>query len=159
MKRAGQRGGGKQPEPERAIGEAANARGGRQFGRRDRNRRARESCALERKPERPGRELIDVHEVVRDRHAMGGQSRQPALFHQLRRPVRDFHSDDPTGLEESRKRGELAPIVRDGLDRAQRAGWIADDAPARLWSDWTQGRAHWSRAWGVSVLGHFLQTT
>jgi len=53
-------------------------------------------------------------------------------------------------------RGELAPLVRDGLDRASRAGWIASDAPSRLWTDWSEGRAHWSRTWGVSILGHFL---
>jgi asparagine synthase (glutamine-hydrolysing) len=52
--------------------------------------------------------------------------------------------------------GELAPLVRDGLDRAARAGWIASDAPSRLWSDFAEGRVHWSRAWGVSILGHFL---
>src|SRR5262249_36268899 len=28
-------------------------------------------------------------------------------------------------------RGDLAPIVRDGLDRLARLGWIAPDAPAR----------------------------
>jgi asparagine synthase (glutamine-hydrolysing) len=53
-------------------------------------------------------------------------------------------------------RGDLAPAVRDGLDRLARLGWIAGDAPARIWSAWDAGRTHWSRAWGLSVLGHFL---
>ncbi len=53
-------------------------------------------------------------------------------------------------------RGELAPIVRDGLDRLARLGWIATDAPARVWRAWDGGRVHWSRPWGLAVLGHFL---
>jgi asparagine synthase (glutamine-hydrolysing) len=54
-------------------------------------------------------------------------------------------------------RGDLAPLVQDGLEHARDAGWIADQAPAQLWNDWTSGRAHWSRPWGVSILGHFLR--
>jgi asparagine synthase (glutamine-hydrolysing) len=53
-------------------------------------------------------------------------------------------------------RGELAPIVRDGLDRLARLGWIAPDAPARVWGAWDAGRSHWSRPWGLAVLGHYL---
>jgi len=53
-------------------------------------------------------------------------------------------------------RGELAPVVRDGLDRLAALGWIASDAPARVWDAWTAGRTHWSRPWGLAVLGLFL---
>ena len=37
-------------------------------------------------------------------------------------------------------RGELAPVVRDGLGHLARAGWIAKDAPARVWHDVAVGR-------------------
>ncbi|HUK32783.1 MAG TPA: asparagine synthase (glutamine-hydrolyzing) [Vicinamibacterales bacterium] len=54
-------------------------------------------------------------------------------------------------------RGELAPLVRDGLQRLADGGWVTTDAPDRLWSDWRRGVTHWSRPWGLSVLGHFLE--
>ena len=53
-------------------------------------------------------------------------------------------------------RGDLAPFVRDGLQRLAGAGWIRADAPDRVWTDWQRGASHWSRPWGLSVLGHFL---
>ncbi len=53
-------------------------------------------------------------------------------------------------------RGDLAPFVRDGLERVARQGWIASDAPSRVWDDWMGGRAHWSRPWGLGTLGHFV---
>ena len=53
-------------------------------------------------------------------------------------------------------RGELAPTVHDGLRRLAARGWITPDAPARVWDAWTAGRVHWSRPWGLAVLGHFL---
>jgi len=53
-------------------------------------------------------------------------------------------------------RAELAPTVRHGLDRLARLGWIASDSPARVWSGWDAGHTHWSRPWGLSILGHFL---
>ncbi|MBZ5555774.1 MAG: asparagine synthase (glutamine-hydrolyzing) [Acidobacteriia bacterium] len=52
--------------------------------------------------------------------------------------------------------GELAPVVRDGLARLADRRWIAPDAPARVWTAWVSGRVHWSRPWGLAVLGHFL---
>jgi asparagine synthase (glutamine-hydrolysing) len=52
--------------------------------------------------------------------------------------------------------GELAPVVHDGLRRLAGSGWIAPDAPVRVWQAWTSGRAHWSRPWGLAILGHFL---
>jgi asparagine synthase (glutamine-hydrolysing) len=53
-------------------------------------------------------------------------------------------------------RGDLGPVVRDGLERLARLGWIAADAPGRIWRAWDGGRVHWSRPWGLAVLGHFL---
>ena len=54
--------------------------------------------------------------------------------------------------------GELGPFVQDGMRRLSDAGWIAADAPDRVWAAWRRGAAHWSRPWGLSVLGHFLST-
>ena len=53
-------------------------------------------------------------------------------------------------------RGDLAPLVHDGLQRLADSGWITADAPDRVWNDWRRGVSHWSRPWGLSVLGHFL---
>jgi asparagine synthase (glutamine-hydrolysing) len=52
--------------------------------------------------------------------------------------------------------GELAPVVRDGLAQLADAHWVTPDAPARVWNAWTSGRVHWTRPWGLAVLGHFL---
>ena len=53
--------------------------------------------------------------------------------------------------------GELAPLVRDGLQRLADGGWINRDAPDRVWNDWRRGVSHWTRPWGLGVLGHFLE--
>lgn len=53
-------------------------------------------------------------------------------------------------------RGALAPVVQDGLRQAADAGWITDAAPQQVWRAWESGTAHWSRPWGLSVLGHFV---
>ena len=55
--------------------------------------------------------------------------------------------------------GELAPFVRDGLQHLAAAGWIQRDAPDRVWADWRAGVVHWTRPWGLSVLGYFLAGT
>ena len=52
--------------------------------------------------------------------------------------------------------GELAPLVHDGLQRLADGGWVTREAPDRVWSDWQRGASHWTRPWGLSVLGHFL---
>ncbi len=49
--------------------------------------------------------------------------------------------------------GDLAPAIRDGMAGLAEAGWIAADAPRRVWSAWESGAAHWSRPWGLGVLG------
>ncbi len=55
-------------------------------------------------------------------------------------------------------RGELGPFVQDGLRRLSDAGWIAPAAPDAMWNAWRQGSTHWSRPWGLGVLGHFLRS-
>jgi asparagine synthase (glutamine-hydrolysing) len=52
--------------------------------------------------------------------------------------------------------GALGPFVQDGMRRLSAAGWIAGDVPDRVWTAWRRGAAHWSRPWGLGVLGHFL---
>jgi asparagine synthase (glutamine-hydrolysing) len=53
-------------------------------------------------------------------------------------------------------KADLAPVVRDGLQRLAESGWITTGTPQRVLSDWQRGVTHWSRPWGLSVLGHFL---
>ena len=53
-------------------------------------------------------------------------------------------------------RGELGPFVQDGMRRLADAGWITAELPDRAWADWLEGVSHWSRPWGLGVLGHFL---
>ena len=55
-------------------------------------------------------------------------------------------------------RGDLAPLVEEGLTRAAQAGWLAHDVPARINREWRAGHVHWSRPWGLSVLGRFAPT-
>jgi asparagine synthase (glutamine-hydrolysing) len=52
--------------------------------------------------------------------------------------------------------GELGPFVQDGMRRLSDAGWITQDGSDRVWASWRQGVSHWSRPWGLAVLGHFL---
>lgn len=54
-------------------------------------------------------------------------------------------------------RGALAEPIRSGLADLAADGWIRPDAPAEIWRDWEQGRVHWSRVWGLGVLGRFLR--
>jgi asparagine synthase (glutamine-hydrolysing) len=53
-------------------------------------------------------------------------------------------------------RHELAPVVEDGLHRLADAGWVTQATPDQVLDAWRRGAAHWSRPWGLSVLGHFL---
>jgi asparagine synthase (glutamine-hydrolysing) len=52
--------------------------------------------------------------------------------------------------------GPLAPIVRDGLEQAARQGWLAPRAPEAILRAWRTRACHWSRPWGLAVLGHVL---
>ena len=48
-------------------------------------------------------------------------------------------------------------LVRDGLQALSTAGWLSADAPSRIWAEWLAGGSHWSRPWGLAVLGLFLR--
>ena len=50
--------------------------------------------------------------------------------------------------------GDLAPFVRDGMRTLASEGWVAADAPDRVWTAWRAGLAHWSHPWALGVLGH-----
>jgi asparagine synthase (glutamine-hydrolysing) len=54
-------------------------------------------------------------------------------------------------------RGSLRDVARQGVQSAVSCGWVNARAAADVWNDWEGGRAHWSRAWGLSVLGQFLE--
>jgi asparagine synthase (glutamine-hydrolysing) len=52
--------------------------------------------------------------------------------------------------------GPLAPFVSDGLTALVRDGWITPRASQEVATAWKLRRVHWSRPWGLAVLGHFL---
>ncbi len=54
-------------------------------------------------------------------------------------------------------RGGLRETTLRGIESSVALGWINARAAASVWGDFERGRAHWSRAWGLSVLGQFLQ--
>ena len=55
-------------------------------------------------------------------------------------------------------RGPLRDATLDGLTSLARRGWITRAATDQVWAAWERGDAHWSRPWGLSVLGRFLET-
>jgi asparagine synthase (glutamine-hydrolysing) len=54
-------------------------------------------------------------------------------------------------------RGPLAAPAREGIDALVRQQWLDGAAASRVWSDWEHGHAHWSRVWGLAMLGRFLE--
>ncbi|MEW6320184.1 MAG: asparagine synthase (glutamine-hydrolyzing) [Acidobacteriota bacterium] len=52
--------------------------------------------------------------------------------------------------------GPLADLVRSGLADLEADGWVARGTAARVWAAWDARRVHWSRPWGLAVLGRFL---
>ena len=68
------------------------------------------------------------------------------------RPKRGFTLPFDTWM-----RGGLRETSLRGIESAVALGWVNARAAAAVWGDWERGRAHWSRAWGLSVLGQFLQ--
>jgi asparagine synthase (glutamine-hydrolysing) len=52
--------------------------------------------------------------------------------------------------------GDLRDAVRDGLDTLARSGWVERAAPDGVWTAFERGQAHWSRVWGLGMLGRFL---
>jgi len=55
--------------------------------------------------------------------------------------------------------GELEPFVRDGMRQLAAQRWVTPEAPDRVWGAWKSGLVHWTRPWGLSVLGHFLKAS
>jgi asparagine synthase (glutamine-hydrolysing) len=53
-------------------------------------------------------------------------------------------------------RADLRDAVRDGLATLAGSGWVARSAPDAVWTAFERGQAHWSRAWGLGMLGRFL---
>jgi asparagine synthase (glutamine-hydrolysing) len=54
-------------------------------------------------------------------------------------------------------RHELRDSTREGLESLAIQGWIVRSAPERVWEAFERGQAHWSRAWGLAMLGRFLE--
>jgi asparagine synthase (glutamine-hydrolysing) len=55
--------------------------------------------------------------------------------------------------------GELEPFVQDGMRQLATQQWITPETPDRVWTAWKAGIVHWTRPWGLSVLGHFLRAS
>ena len=53
-------------------------------------------------------------------------------------------------------RGNLEDTVREGLETLAHNGWVDATAPDAVWTAFERGQAHWSRAWGLGMLGRFL---
>jgi asparagine synthase (glutamine-hydrolysing) len=54
-------------------------------------------------------------------------------------------------------RGDLRDSTRAGLNALARQGWVRAESPDAIWTAFERGQAHWSRAWGLAVLGRFLE--
>jgi asparagine synthase (glutamine-hydrolysing) len=54
-------------------------------------------------------------------------------------------------------RAGLKDTTRAGLDALAERGWLDRAAPDLIWTAWDSGQAHWSRAWGLGLLGRFLE--
>ncbi len=52
--------------------------------------------------------------------------------------------------------GPLRDLVRGGLDDLAADGWVARGVPDTIWAAWQARRLHWTRPWGLAVLGRFL---
>jgi asparagine synthase (glutamine-hydrolysing) len=53
--------------------------------------------------------------------------------------------------------GPLASFVRDGVAYAAAGGWIAESTPSQVHRDWQARACHWSRPWGLAILGHMVR--
>jgi asparagine synthase (glutamine-hydrolysing) len=51
----------------------------------------------------------------------------------------------------------LRDTTRDGLRALAARGWLRRSAPEAIWQAWERGQAHWSRPWGLAMLGRFLE--
>jgi asparagine synthase (glutamine-hydrolysing) len=96
-------------------------------------------------------ELATRHGLMRGKELLWGSLERPLPEAIVRHPKQGFTLPFATWMN-----GELAPVVEDGLRRLADAGWVTDTTPDRVLGDWRRGVAHWSRPWGLSVLGHCL---
>jgi asparagine synthase (glutamine-hydrolysing) len=97
-----------------------------------------------------------------------GLGRRPALLARKQLLVRALERPLPDAIVSRPKQGftlpfehwidgPLAGFVREGLDAAARDGWLHPAAPVTVLRDWQTRACHWSRPWGLAVLGHFLR--
>jgi asparagine synthase (glutamine-hydrolysing) len=54
-------------------------------------------------------------------------------------------------------RGPLRELTREGIDALVAHQWVDAQAAERVWAEWDRGQAHWSRVWGLGILGRFLE--
>jgi asparagine synthase (glutamine-hydrolysing) len=54
-------------------------------------------------------------------------------------------------------RGPLREMTREGIDALVARQWVDARAAERVWAEWDSGQAHWSRVWGLGILGRFLE--
>jgi asparagine synthase (glutamine-hydrolysing) len=90
--------------------------------------------------------------LQRQKRLLSGTLKSPLPDSIVNRPKHGFILPFATWFE-----GPLAPLVRDGMSHLVTDGWITPGTPDRVWNSWKQGTSHWSRPWGLAVLGHFLR--
>jgi asparagine synthase (glutamine-hydrolysing) len=54
--------------------------------------------------------------------------------------------------------GPLSETVRSGITALVADGWLRSGADEAMWRAWQARDVHWSRMWGLGVLGHFLRS-
>jgi asparagine synthase (glutamine-hydrolysing) len=96
-------------------------------------------------------ELAFHHDLLQGKRLLSGTLDRPLPDAIVQHPKQGFTL--PFGRWMN---AELAPVVQDGLRRLVDEGWITSETPDRVLRDWHRGVTHWSRPWGLSVLGHFL---
>jgi len=96
-------------------------------------------------------ELAFHPDLLRGKRLLSGTLERPLPAAVLNHPKQGFTLPFAEWMK-----ADLAPVVRDGLQRLADGGWITKPTPQRVMNDWHRGVAHWSRPWGLSVLGHFL---
>ena len=96
-------------------------------------------------------ELAFHSDLMTGKRLLAGTLDRPLPESIVRHPKQGFTLPFARWME-----GELAPFVRDGMRRLSDAGWVAPGVPDVAWARWRQGASHWSRPWGLAVLGHFL---
>jgi asparagine synthase (glutamine-hydrolysing) len=96
-------------------------------------------------------ELAFHPELLQGKQLLSGTLERPLPDAVVRHPKQGFTMPFARWM-----RADLAPLVHDGLRRLADSGWVTSETPERVLTDWNRGAAHWSRPWGLSVLGHFL---